>query len=143
MHPADTPSIILWENLGYSKRQRCCRIIIISAVAIGLVLLDTVAIAYIRSWNKQITGLGSDATCTAEKQSKFCVCKTLLFKALLDGKEIHKALASKDSCKNFVKEYLFSSLLLVIVPFIVVIVNLVSQKVLSVLSSYEKQPTVS
>ena len=67
----------------------------------------------------------------------------MLFKALLDGKEIHKALASKDSCKNFVKEYLFSSLLLVIVPFIVVIVNLVSQKVLSVLSSYEKQPTVS
>ena len=41
----------------------------------------------------------------------------------MDGKDVYEELESKTTCRHFISTYLFSSLLLIIVPCLVVIVN--------------------
>ena len=42
------PTLILWENLGVTKKQRCFRIFLSSLLAIMLLLATTVLILYVK-----------------------------------------------------------------------------------------------
>jgi len=42
------PSLIIWENLGISKKQRCCRIVCSTFIAFLLLLATTLLILYVK-----------------------------------------------------------------------------------------------
>lgn len=48
------PSLIMWENLGVTKKGRCIRIIFISIISLALLLATTILIVYVKWWE---TGL--------------------------------------------------------------------------------------
>ena len=60
------PSLIMWENLGITRKARCFRITIASFISLLLLLTTTLLILYVKVWE---TELKSDKiTCASDSE---------------------------------------------------------------------------
>ena len=153
------PSLIIWENLGITKKRRCCRILFSSCVAFILLLLTTLLILYVKlqeiDLKEDVISCSSELEITQEaalldfnlpedQQSNkmYCYCRSLLWKNLAAGSDPLSDLKEEFSdgeehCVDWLTAYSLQKTLLYGVPFSILFVNWVSKTVLRLLTRLE------
>mmetsp|Transcript_18073 Transcript_18073/g.13020 ORF Transcript_18073/g.13020 Transcript_18073/m.13020 type:complete len:134 (+) Transcript_18073:1773-2174(+) len=63
--PAIDPSLILWENLGFTRRQRNMRIVFTSIVTIILIACAATAIIFAKEIDKDLQEISPQVACDA------------------------------------------------------------------------------
>lgn len=58
------PSLIMWENFGYNKKNRCLRIICTTLIAAALLTITVIVILIIRSQESGLTNFTPSINCS-------------------------------------------------------------------------------
>lgn len=159
------PSLINWENLGLSRKARCCRITFATIVALILLFLTTIAILYAKVQENALTkdaiSCGKDLEITQEeayqdvldsegKRSNvmFCYCQRLFWDLIAEKKSPYDEMQiefpdGKKYCLDWFKDYSLSKSLLYLVPFSIIFVNWISKTILRLMArfyGYQSKP---
>ena len=158
---AINPSLIKWENLGYSKTERFFRIIFTSLVSLALIIITMFVVLGQSAQNNRINGISPQVNCLTKSPSiytleaasldaalgkdsqgvLYCYCKEKLFSltksASLD--EYGRQFNNKDSiCNGFAGRYLLSNLLILGIPLAIVLITYISKTFLRLITAFEK-----
>ena len=154
------PSLILWENLGYSQKERILRTAITSVVALVLVCFVIAIQVYQRTADQAINSFSPQIQCdktvnytqsaalidfnSGEKQQglMYCYCKT---QYLANPTSVFSIVFSdgKKYCQTWLSKYYLTNVLVIGVPVLIAVANAVAKVILRYMSTLEKQQSVS
>lgn len=162
------PTLIMWQNLGYSKASRRFRTAFMWLVSVLLILGTMYVVMQQALLNKSINQISPQIDCVSQTPSLYtaeaafedkqlgkdgkgilyCYCKETMFSLLSKGgnalSEYQMIFDGSESiCSNFVSRYFLSNFLTFGVAIAIVALNWVAKTILRVLSSFEKFQTKS
>lgn len=157
------PSLILWENLRFSRSQRCCRIFFSSMIAFLLLIAATAVILYVKIVQTEMSESQVDcseaAVLTIQKvQNKinkaelagkgglvdelYCFCQVMLTDAIMARKNPLDSLSvhfpdGEQHCLGWVSDYSINQTMQFVVPMAIIFVNWFSKTFLRLLTKQE------
>ena len=153
------PSLIIWENLGLSLKNRCIRTTGAALISLILLLATTLLILYVKVFETDLKQ--DDVICGTAGSSitlneawtdyqlpddqmqnlMYCYCRNIFWSSISKGKnpndEFKTIVVGNDEkpCVDWFKDYTLSKSLLYAVPFSILLVNLISKTILRKLAT--------
>jgi len=162
------PTLILWQNLGFSKASRRCRTLLTWFFSLLLIIGTMFVVMHQANWNKKINEISPQIDCAAEEPSPYtlegawedkalgtegkgvlyCYCKENMWKLLSKGGDVlpeYKAVFTNSDaiCEGFVSRYMWGNILTYGTSFAIIILTWLAKTILRLISSFEKSQTKS
>lgn len=157
------PSLIMWENLGYNRKNRCQRIFCTTLTAVILLLVTMLIILAIRSYDSGLRKFAPEINCAklprvnedlafsdqlkplSEREGwMHCYCRQVLFDAIENGDDIYNSMEfpfenGEMFCKEWLPKYILDNIIILVVPLTIIIVNFISKTILRRMTKFEKR----
>lgn len=154
-HPAP-PSLILWENLGVSRKERCFRISIVALISILLMILTFIIIVFARDFQSSLSQEYKTSSCPSDPVSQYdaladqlkdksertglmhCYCLDQYKEHNFDVKDIVFS-NGKKYCSDWLYSYSVNNTLIWCMVLVMSMINVMLKVALRILSEYERR----
>lgn len=155
------PSLIMWENLGYNRQDRCKRIFCTTLIAILLLAVTVLFILLIRSQKSGLRNFAPEINCaklpSVSKDLAYsdqvkpleeregwmhCYCREIFIQAFQSRANLDEAVDfefenGQRYCQEWLPKYILDNVMVIIVPLMIIVINFISKTILRKMTSFE------